>query len=195
MASATPVQEVDTNTLGRASALTVMSGVKPIWIPLLKILFFIVRLFPALLGTLRRLSFIHFARWTLVREIPPGPSRRKEDLRHTYLFFESNYNGTWSQYIDAFSYVVPQHIEAIWKSSYGFPGALPSHPFKRYIIENEYPAEHYYSAYPQASATMVLAALELRRNLDRLRREAKSMSPEEFDDAWRRFLTDNQTRL
>ena len=195
MASATPVQQVDTNTLGRASALTVMSGVKPIWIPLLKILFLIARLFPALLGTLRRLSFIHFARWTLVREIPPGRSGKKEDLRHAYLFFESNYNGTWSQYIDAFSYVVPQHIEAIWKSSYGFPGALPSHPFKRYITENEYPAEHYYSAYPQASATMVLAALELRRDLDRLRRQAKSMSAEEFDGAWRRFLTDNQSRL
>ncbi|MDQ3647572.1 MAG: hypothetical protein M3433_03120 [Actinomycetota bacterium] len=195
MSSAGNLEGYDRNVLGRASALTVMSAVKPLWVPLLKLLFFVGTHVPALLRTLRKLSFIHFARWTLVDEIPTGGSGERERLRHTYLFFESNYNGTWSQYIDAFSYVVPQHIEAIWKSSYGFSGAVPAHPFKKYITAHEYTAEHYYSAYPEASATMVLSALELRHNLDRLRRNAFSMSPDEFDETWRRFLTDNQRHL
>lgn len=188
--------ETDTNQLGRASALTVMSAVKPRWLPLLRLLFFVGTHVPPLLTTLRKLSFIHFARWSIVTEIPTGgPPERRERLRHTYLFFESNYNGTWHQYIDAFSYVVPQHIEAIWKSSYGFPGAVPAYPFKGYIVQHEYPAEHYYSAYPEASTTMVLSALEVRRGLDRLRKRAASMSPEAFDGAYKQFLTDNQRHL
>jgi hypothetical protein len=196
VASTDAMREVDRNVLGRASALTVISAIKKPWIPVLRLLFFVGTHVPVLLGTLRKLSFIHFARWTIVRELPTGgPPERRERLRHAYLFFESNYNGTWSQYIDAFSYVVPQHIAAIWKSSYGFPGAVPAHPFKDYIVAHEYAAEHYYSAYPEASATMVLSALELRENLDELRRRAGSMSAEAFEDAYRQFLTDNQRHL
>ena len=50
-------------------------------------------------GKLARLSFIHSARWTLVRELP------EQRLRHPHLFFESNFNGGWEEYIDAFSYL------------------------------------------------------------------------------------------
>jgi hypothetical protein len=181
----------DPNVLGRASALTVMSAVKPRGVPWLRTLFFVGTHVPALLATLRRLSFIHFARWTLVRELPANGPR----LRNTHLFFESNFNGTWSQYIDAFSYVVPKHIAAIWKSSFGFPGPVPAQPFKDYIASHEYVAEHYYCAYPEASTTMIVDALAVREDLDKLRRRAGRMSPQEFDAAWRAFLVTNQRRL
>jgi hypothetical protein len=183
------------NVLGRANALTVMSAVKPRGVVPLRILFAIGIRFPILLTTLKKLSFIHFARWTLMTELPAGRGGAPKPLKNVHLFFESNFNGTWEQYIDAFSYVVPKHIRAIWASSYGFPGPLPAHPFKRYITQHEYPAEHYYSAYPEASTTMVLDALALRADLDRLRRRARKMSPEKFDRAWREFLTANQRRL
>jgi hypothetical protein len=181
----------DPNNLGRLHALTVMSAVRPRGVLLLRLLFFLGTHLPVLLNTLRRLSFIHFARWTIVRALP-GQDRK---LNNVHLFFESNFNGTWSQYIDAFSYVVPKHISAIWRSSYGFPGPLPAEPFKRYIAANEFPAGHYYCAYPDASVTMILAALELRRDLDRLRRKAPSMSPEAFDEAYRELLTVHQHHL
>jgi hypothetical protein len=179
----------DPNTLGRAHALTVLSAVKPRGVPLLRLLFFVGPHLPRLLKPLQRLSFIHFARWTLVRRLPG------QDLRHAHLFFESNFNGTWSQYIDAFSYVVPKHISGIWRWSYGFPGPLPAGPFKAYITEHEYEADHFYSAYPEASVTMILAALELRRDLDRLRARAPSMSAEAFDEAYRDLLTAHQNHL
>ena len=54
-------------------------------------------------------------------------------------------------------------MKAFWGSSYGFPGALPTGPFKDYIRRNEIDASHYYSAYPDATMTMVLAALRARR--------------------------------
>ena len=181
----------DPNALGRAHALTVISVVKRRGLLPLRLLFFIGRHVPPLLNTLRKLSFIHFARWTLVPALP-GDGRK---LRNVHLFFESNFNGTWSQYIDAFSYVVPQHIALIWRSSYGFPGSIPASGLKAYIAEHEYPAGHYYSAYPEASSTMIIAALALRRDLDRLRREAPSLTPEAFDKAYHALLTDHQGHL
>ena len=181
----------DPNELGRASALTVVSTAKRRGVLPLRLLFFVGRLVPALLNTLRQLSFIHFARWTLMKKLPD----REQPFKHAQLFFESNFNGTWNQYIDAFSYVVPKHISAIWWSAYGFPGPLPAEPFKDYIASHEYPAAHYYSAYPEASVTMILGALEVRRDLDKLRRKAKSMSPAAFDEAYRAFLRDHQNHL
>jgi hypothetical protein len=181
------------NVEGRATAITVLTPVKPGGRILLALVFWIGRHVTATLRKLHALSFIHYARWAVIRRWPDGGEG--ERLGHTYLFFESNFNGTWSQYIDAFSYVVPKHISAIWRSSHGFPGPVPAQPFKDYIASHEYVAEHYYSAYPDASTTMIVDALRVRRDLDDLRRRAARMSPEQFDAAWRRFLVDNQRRL
>jgi hypothetical protein len=177
------------DVLGRASALTNFNTVKPLGVPLLKGLFAVGTLIPALSEKLRKLSFIHFARWTLVDELPG------EDLHHTHLFFESNFNGTWSQYIDAFSYVVPFELGAIWKWCYGFPGPIPAADFKAVIAMHEYPASHYYSAYPEASTTMILGALEVKERLDNLRRAARDMDAGQFDAAWQAFLTETQPHL
>ena len=95
------------NVDGQAIAITVFSSVKwlgRLWLPLV---FWYAKHFPKSTGTLGRLSFIHFARWTLVRRIPyNGPPQRQEQLSYPRLFFESNFNGGWEEYIDAFSYVL-----------------------------------------------------------------------------------------
>src|SRR3954468_10783028 len=82
------------NVDGQAIAITVFSTVKwwgRWWLPLV---FWYARTFPKSRGTLARLSFIHFARWTLVRRIPHnGPPQRDDALRYPHLFFESNFNG------------------------------------------------------------------------------------------------------
>ena len=177
------------NVLGRATALTTLTALRPWGVPILRALFAIAPRLPFLLANLKRLSFIHFARWVIVDNL------RGEDFRHTHQFFESNFNGTWSQYIDAFSYVVPRDLNAVFGFAYGWPGAVPAAPFKAYIARHEYPAAHYYSAYPEASATMILSALEVQRRLDRLRVRARKMDAAEFDAAWRQFLTDVQRHL
>jgi len=177
------------DVLGRASALTNFNTVKPIGVPILRAVFFIGTYVPPLTAKLRKLSFIHFARWTLLDHL------QGEDLRRTHLFFESNFNGTWSQYIDAFSYVVPRELGAIWRWCFGFPGPIPAADFKDVIARHEYPASHYYSAYPEASTAMVLGALEVKEKLDQLRVAARGMGPAEFDAAWRAFLRDTQPHL
>ena len=188
--------DADRDVHGRTVALTVFSTVKwwgPVWLPLF---FTSIRSRADSLGTLRQLSFIQSARWSLVRRIPyNGPPQPRTRLHYPHLYFESNFNGGWEEYIDAFSYVLRLGMWAFWGSSFGFPGALPSGPFKAYIRGSALTASHYYSAYPDATATTVLAALEVSPRLAELRLRAKSMSPEEFAVAWREFLTKEQLCL
>jgi hypothetical protein len=177
------------NVDGQALALTVFSTVKWWGRPWLALVFLGGRLFPQRLAPLLKLSFIHFARWTLVTEL--GGKK----LRYAHLYFESNFNGGWEEYIDAFSYVLGGRMKTFWGSSYGFPGPLPTVPFKAYIKRSELEASHFYSAYPEATTTMVRAALDLEDKLAPLRARAAGMAPEAFADAWRDFLTDAQKCL
>jgi hypothetical protein len=186
----------DRDVHGRAVALTVFSTVKWWGRIELPLFFAYIRLRTGSLGTLRELSFIQSARWSIVSRIPyNGPPQRRKRLRYPHLYFESNFNGGWEEYIDAFSYVLRTGMWAFWGSSYGFPSAVPAGPFKSYIKKNALAASHYYSAYPEATATTVLAALEVSPRLAELRLRAKRMTPEEFAVAWREFLTQEQLCL
>ena len=202
---ATPTGTVTSRTAdryvaGQAVALTVFSTTRW-WGPaVLRLFFWFVRdvRLPGResLGTLKALSFIHFARWTIVRRIPyNGLPQRRERLRFPHLYFESNFNGGWEEYIDAFSYVLSLGMKVLWGSSYGFPGPVPAGPFKQYIRDNELVASHYYSAYPEATATMVLAALALEPRVDELVARAPGLSPKAFAAAWRELLTEGQGGL
>ena len=184
------------NVDGQAIAITVFSTVKWWGQPFLPALFLVTRRIPKLTTTLRELSFIHFARWTIVRRLPyNGPPQVKQRLRYPHMYFESNFNGGWEEYIDAFSHILTRGMTAFWGSSYGFPKPLPTAPFKRYIQDNEIEADHYYSAYPDATSTMIQSALALDAKLAPLKASAKRMSPDEFAAAYRRLLTDAQRWL
>src|SRR3954454_3941731 len=136
--------------------MTVLTPVKPTGRVVLPLVFWVGRHATFTLKKLHILSFIHFARWIVISRFPDGA--RGEKLHHPYLFFESNFNGLWDQYIDAFSEVVPARMKGIWGTSYGFPGPIPVEPFKQYIRKNEYVANHYWSASPEAPAAEVTPA-------------------------------------
>jgi hypothetical protein len=181
------------NVEGRATAITVLTPVKPGGRFLLAIVFWIGRNATFTLKKLHALSFIHFARWIVIPRFPDGG--RGEKLGHTYLFFESNFNGLWDQYIDAFSEVVPDRMRGIWGTSYGFPGPIPVEPFKAYIRKNEYVANHYWSSYPGATTTEIISAEKVAAAIDDLRRRADGLTPDAFKAAYERMLTDVQGNL
>ena len=184
------------NADGQAIAITVFSTIKLWGRVFLPALFFLTRNFPKLTVTLRQLSFIHFARWTLVSKLPyNGPPQRKGRLRYPHMYFESNFNGGWEEYIDAFSHILTGGMKIFWGTSYGFPQPLPTGPFKVYIQRNEMVASHFYSAYPQATTTMVLSGLELEERLTRFDVESADLSDEAFAERWRDFLADVQELL
>jgi hypothetical protein len=181
------------NVEGKATAITVLTPVKPWGRPLLAVVFWAGRHITATLKKLQALSFIHYARWAVIPRFPDGG--RGERLHHTYLFFESNFNGTWDQYIDAFSEVVPLRMKAIWGTSYGFPGPIPVEPFKDYIRRNEFVANHYWSAYPHATTTEIISAARVAAALDRFRRQSAGLEPDAFKAAYEAFLTSVQRDL
>jgi hypothetical protein len=181
------------NVEGKATAITVVTPLKPWGRAVLGIVFWAGRHLSSTLEKLQQLSFIHYARWAVVPRFPDGGDGEK--LHHPYLFFESNFNGTWDQYIDAFSDVVPARMKAIWGTSYGFPGPVPVEPFKAYIRRNEYVANHYWSAYPGASTTEIVAAQRVAHALDRFRRQAGRLDPDAFAAAYAGLLTDVQGDL
>ena len=178
---------------GQVIAITVFSTIKWWGRAFLPALFQITRRVPRLTATLRQLSFIHFARWSVIGRLPyNGPPQREGRFRYPHMYFESNFNGGWEEYIDAFSHILTSGMTAFWGSSYGFPKPLPTAPFKAYIQANETEADHYYCAYPAATSPMIQRALELETKLAPLRRNGERMAPDEFAAASRSFVTDVQ---
>lgn len=135
-----------------------------------------------ILEKLKRLSFIHYARWAVIDRFPDGGAGQR--LNHSYLFFESNFNGTWDQYIDAFSEVVAFRMKAIWGTSFGFPGPLPVEQFKQYIRRNEFVANHYWSAYPGATTTEIVSAGRVGAALSEFRATSVGLEPAAFRAAF-----------
>lgn len=160
----------------------------------MRLVFWYARTFPKGGDAVRELSFIHFSRFLIIRGLPDY-GQPPEHLRQPLLMFESNYNGTFGQYIDAFSHSLTSAMKHFWGTSYGFPGPKPVTPFETYIRANEFVANHYYSAYPQATTTMIRSALELSGPLEEFTMRALTMGPKQFSHEYRQFLTERQADL
>jgi hypothetical protein len=179
-----------TNLNGKAYAMNAVTPMKPWKTPILKLFFFILGLIKPLQKDLKNLSFIHFARWVVVgRNSFPRLSDQqpREELRYDYLLFFSNFNGTWNQYIDAFSAVLFKGLDAIWIWSEKYPGSRPVTAFKRYISLVQFDTDYYFNVYPHAATNDVKAALRVQDALTRFAATSQSLSPAEFEKAWLEF--------
>jgi hypothetical protein len=181
------------NVEGKATAITVMTPLKRQGPLVLLAVFWAARNITSTLETLQQLSFIHYARWAVIDSFPDAGEGEK--LSHEYLLFESNFNGTWDQYIDAFAEVIAVRMKAIWGTSYGFPGPIPVNPFKDYIRRNEYVANHYWSAYPGFTTTEIVSAQRVETALTEFQQRATKLTPEAFKTAYESLLTSIQHDL
>jgi hypothetical protein len=178
------------NTIGRMTGLTLFTPVRKQWEPVAKSAFWLGRYIPMAQKHILQFNFIHYVRWTHVKKLPDG-----QKLNYTYLFFESNFDGPWQHYIDAFAYCIPKDIRFVWGRGINFPAPPPAEPLKAWIAANSMEGGTYYCAYPEASTRMCKSALEVKARLDVLRAGAASMSPEEFKAAYEQFLTETQAHL
>jgi hypothetical protein len=163
----------------RATPLTVISPIRWWWKPWVRFTWLIARRVPMVAAPLRRLRFIHFARWALL------PRNR--------LLFLTSFDGSDIQYIEAFVRVVPGRIRGLYFGAKGFPGPRRFGPVDRYIRDHSHPIGHFWIAYPEASTTMVRHALELRDAYEAAQLDAADA--ETFGAEWRRFLTEVQGLL
>lgn len=169
------------------SALTVVTPLRPWGKAAVGLAFWVGDRFPRLLKPLRTLSLIHFARWSV---IPAEPGFSNADL----LLFESDFDGDWDEYIDDFAEVVGPQIKAIWGSSYGFPGPVPTAAFRAFVRRHQVIPSVTYAAYP-ASVTQIAAALTLAEAFASLKAGAAAMDPLTFERRWNEFLTEVQFEL
>src|SRR5688572_29808399 len=184
------------NVSGKAYAMNVITPMRPrnTWIN--RFLFMFSRSQPDKLAGLIGLSFIHFARWVIIRrEDWPDFGQPRDPLRNDYMLFCSNFNGTWDQYIDAFSDALPSGLDLLWYSSIKYPHSIPITAFKNYIRANQVDTDYYYNATPGAAQRDVKAAMRLRRAIKALAAKHGSMSPEEFAAAYRETLLAVQNDL
>jgi hypothetical protein len=183
------------NTLGRLTCLTLFTPIRRQWSPVLKLALWLGRYVPMAQKHILQFDFIHFVRWTIVRELPHTDPAKRTRLNYPYLFFESNFDGPWQHYIDAFAYIIPNDIRFVWGRGVQFPHPPPAEPLKAWIARNSMEGGTYYCAYPQASTRMVRSGLNVRERFHPLARDAERMSPEEFQAAYERFLVDAQGDL
>ncbi len=185
------------NINGKVYAMNVITPMKPWKTLLLRIVFFILPRSKSKMAELVNLSFIEFARWVIVPRCRfpfLGSGQQQEDLRYDYLFFFSNFNGTWNQYIDAFS-AVSEGLNQIWRWSEKFPGSVPVTPFKNYIAQVQIDTDYYYTAYPNATANDIIAAHTVQASLDTFVQQSAGLSPDRFAQAYLQFVLQVQTHL
>jgi len=186
------------NINGKVYAMNAITPMKPWKSWVLRVIFFALGEFPALQQDLINLSFIEFARWVSVprRKFPYlAHGQAKEDLRYDYLLFFSNFNGTWNQYIDAFSAVLASGLNLIWRWSEKFPGSMPVTLFKEYIARVQFDTDYYYTAYPHATANDLKSAHVVQASFESLSAQADNYTPEEFAEAFLGFVLQVQAHL
>ncbi|HEX8495537.1 MAG TPA: hypothetical protein VF658_22185 [Pyrinomonadaceae bacterium] len=103
-------------------------------------------------GALGDIATIHFCRWVIIND--------GKDM-----LFESNYDGSWENYIDDFGDSASLEMDAMWSNCEGFPtgGSLDIDWFKAYIRDNQLPAQVFYSAYPDSTVQNILNDLRISR--------------------------------
>ncbi len=173
------------NVAGKAYAMNVVTPMRPCLTWINRALFMIARAIPSTLAGLLGLSIIHFARWVIIkRDQWPDLGQGRASLRNDYMLFCSNFNGTWDQYIDAFSDAIPGGLDLLWYCSTRYPHSIPITPFKDYIRVNQIDTDYYYDSVPGAAQRDVKAALRVRRAILDLAAKHGSLSPADFRTAY-----------
>ncbi len=174
------------NIAGKAYAMNLMTPIKKrnVWIN--KLIFWIggIKIIQknAFAGLLT-LSLIHYARWVIIgsKELPwLGEDQPKEKLNYAYMFFFSNFNGSWTQYVDSFAMALPFRLNLLWYKNIGKPSSLPETPFNEYVVKNQIWTEHYYNSYPMASSNDVKSAKRVKDQLLILSEGIDNITEEEF---------------
>jgi hypothetical protein len=184
------------NTAGKAYAMNVITPMPPAVTWLQRLIFMVARAFPGTLQGLLGLKLIHFARWVIIRRADwPDLGQGKQSLQHDYMLFFSNFNGTWDQYIDAFSDGIPDGLDLFWYASIKYPHSIPISAFKDYITYNQIDTDYYYNATPGAAQRDIKSALTVMQELRALAALRSTSTPEAFAAAYRNALVKVQNCL
>jgi hypothetical protein len=184
------------NIAGKAYAINVITPMPKWRTGIQALIFSVARAFPKTLNGLLGLRLIHFARWVIIRgDQWPDLGQGSQDLGFDYMLFCSNFNGTWDQYIDAFSDGIPDGLDLFWYSSLKYPHSIPINPFKSYITYNQVDTDYYYNATPGAAQRDIKSALTVLGEIRALAALHATLAPAEFAAAYAKSLLKLQNCL
>ncbi|OGQ51024.1 MAG: hypothetical protein A3J24_12835 [Deltaproteobacteria bacterium RIFCSPLOWO2_02_FULL_53_8] len=179
------------NIAGKAYAMNVITPIRWYMGWLNKLIFRITLKKPTSLKGLITLSLIHYAGWVIIdrNQFPHvDKSQPKENLHYSYMLFFSNFNGSWDQYVDSFTFAIPSGLDLFWKWNVRCPKSVPLTPFHSYIQHNQIQTDHYYNAYPLAAANDVKAARNLKAELMAFDRKWSGAPVEQFQKQYHALL-------
>ena len=188
------------NIAGKSYAMNVITPIRWYLVWVNQFIFWLggTRFFkPKLIG-LVTLSLIHYARWVVLKstDFPHLDEHQpKEDLKYGYEFFFSNFNGSWSQYVDSFSSAIPGGLDLFWFQNLKYPKSVPFREFDEYITVNQIWTNHYYSAYPMASSNDIKSAKVVKDRLIEFTKNSASDSDQVFVQKYDRMLLALQHHL
>lgn len=171
------------NIAGKAYAMNVITPIRwyTAWVN--KLIFWVALKFPSTLQGLITLSLIHYARWVIIghKQFPHlDPAQPKEKLRYSYMLFFSNFNGSWDQYVDSFTFAIPSGLDMFWKWNSRYPHSVALTPFHKYIQYNQLETIHYYNAYPLAASNDVKSAATVKAALSKFDQQYHDAPDDEF---------------
>lgn len=179
------------NIAGKAYSMNVITPIRWYTAWLNKLTFWFAVKFPSTLNGLITLSLIHYARWVIIgrNQFPHlDAAQPKENLKYSYMLFFSNFNGSWDQYVDSFTFAIPSGLDLFWKWNIRYPKSVPLTPFHQYIRHNQIETIHYYSAYPLASSNDVKSAKAVRQALIQFQNHALDVSDDDFQQRYNDLL-------
>lgn len=171
------------NIAGKAYAMNVITPIRSYTTWVNKFIFWMALKIPSTLKGLITLSLIHYARWVIIgkNQFPHlDPSQPKEELSYSYMLFFSNFNGSWDQYVDSFTFAIPGGLDMFWKWNIRYPKSVALTPFHNYIQYNQIETIHYYNAYPLAASNDIKSAKEVKNALIKFQQQPLDASDEQF---------------
>ena len=104
------------------------------------------------------------------------------------MLFFSNFNGSWDQYVDSFTFAIPSGLDMFWKWNIRYPHTVALTPFHNYIKYNQIETLHYYNAYPLAASNDVKSAKTVKDALIAFDQQTQDGTDEDFHKRYRTLL-------
>lgn len=179
------------NIAGKAYAMNVITPIRWYTAWWNKFVFWYAGTFQSTLNGLLTLSLIHYARWVIIgrNQFPRlHPSQPPEKLKYSYMLFFSNFNGSWDQYVDSFTFAIPSGLDMFWKWNIRYPHSVALTPFHKYIQFNQISTSHYYNAYPLAASNDIKSAKKLKAALIAFDQQTREVSDDQFQKQYNALL-------
>jgi len=104
------------------------------------------------------------------------------------MLFFSNFNGSWDQYVDSFTFAIPGGLDLLWKWTVRYPKSVALTPFHNYIQYNQIETIHYYNAYPLAASNDVKSAKSVKSALIKFQQDTQNASDDDFMKSYNALL-------